>query len=251
VPQSESPVPPGPVSPRPFVVVPTYNERDYIEALVLALLAMPDLSLLIVDDGSPDGTGMEADRLAAASGGRMTVLHRTGVRGLGRSYVDGMQQALRMGATHVCQMDADFSHDPADVPRLIEATGSADLAVGSRYVRGGRLRDWSAHRIALSTFANQYVRLITRVPVHDCTSGFRCWRGELLRRLPLSGIVSDGYAFQVEMAWQAHHHGARIVEVPITFRERRQGVSKLSSGVIAESILLPWRLAARRGRTRA
>ena len=234
---------------RPFVVIPTYNERENIHAIVAALLAIPALSLLIVDDGSPDGTGEEADRLASNSGGRITVLRRTGVRGLGRSYLDGMQLALRMGATHVCQMDADFSHDPADVPRLIEAAGSADLAVGSRYVQGGKLRDWPAHRVALSKFANQYVRLIIRVPVHDCTSGFRCWRAELLRRLPLDTIMSDGYAFQVEMTWQAHHHGARIVEVPITFIDRREGQSKLSGGVIVESMLLPWRLVAKRRRT--
>jgi dolichol-phosphate mannosyltransferase len=180
------------------------------------------------------------------SDGRMTVLHRTGARGLGRSYVDGMRAALDAGATHVCQMDADFSHAPTDVPRLIDATASADLAFGSRYVEGGRLRDWPAHRVALSAFANRYVRLITRMPIHDCTSGFRCWRAELLRRMPLDRILSDGYAFQVEMAWEAHRRGARIAEVPITFTERSRGESKLSGGVIVESILLPWRLVTRR-----
>jgi dolichol-phosphate mannosyltransferase len=233
----------------PIVVVPTYNELENVAPLVSALLAFPDLSLLIVDDGSPDGTGAEADRLAAGHGGRLAVLHRTGARGLGRSYVDGMQAALEMGATHVCQMDADFSHDPADVPRLLAAASDADLVLGSRYVAGGRLRDWPAHRVMLSAFANAYVRLITRLPVRDCTSGFRCWRADLLRRLPLDRIVSDGYAFQVEMAWEAHRRGARIAEVPITFVERRRGQSKMSGAVIAESALLPWRLVSRRGST--
>ena len=231
---------------RPVVIVPTYNERDNLSPLVAALLQVSGLSILIVDDNSPDGTGEEADRLAAASGGRMTVLHRTSARGFGRSYVDGIRQALQMQATHVCQMDADFSHDPTDVPRLIEATSSADLAIGSRYVPGGRLRDWPAHRIALSAFANWYVRLITRMPVHDCTGGFRCWRAELLHRMSLDRIVSDGYAFQVEMVWEAHGCGARIAEVPITFTERRQGQSKMSGGVIFESMSLPWRLITRR-----
>jgi dolichol-phosphate mannosyltransferase len=212
---------------------------------------VPDLRVLVVDDDSPDGTGEEADRLSAGSDGRLSVLHRTGARGLGRAYVDGMRTALQMGATHVCQMDADFSHDPADVPRLLAATASADLAIGSRYVQGGALRDWPAHRIALSAFANRYVRTITRLAVHDCTSGFRCWSAGLLTRLPLHRILSDGYAFQVELTWEAREAGARIVEIPITFVERREGQSKLSGRVIVESAALPWRLAARGRRHRA
>ena len=175
----------------------------------------------------------------------MTVLHRSGRRGLGRSYIDGMLRALDGDATHVCQMDADLSHDPADVPRLLAAAADADLVLGSRYVEGGELKNWPVHRVALSAVANHYVRAITRLPVHDCTSGFRCWRRELLARLPLRGIVSDGYAFQVEMAWAAHNAGGRIAEVPITFVERHRGASKMSGRVIAESVLLPWRLAAR------
>jgi dolichol-phosphate mannosyltransferase len=231
-----------------FVVVPTYNERENLPRMVDALLRRDGINVLVVDDGSPDGTGAEADRLAAASGGRVHVLHRTGQRGLGRSYIDGFQHALRLGATRVCQMDADFSHDPGDIPRLLEATESADLAIGSRYVPGGELRNWPWHRVLLSAFANRYVRAITRVPVHDCTSGFRCWRAELLARLPLADIVSEGYAFQVEMAWHASQAQARIVEVPITFIERVQGTSKLSGRVILESAVLPWRLrSASRG----
>lgn len=231
---------------RPFVVVPTFNERDNLPLLVEALLYYEELSVLVVDDGSPDGTGEVADRLAAESGGRVHVLHRRGAPGLGLSYVDGMRAALTMGATHVCQMDADLSHDPNDVPRLLEATRGADLVIGSRYVEGGALRDWPWHRIALSRFANVYVRTITRLPIHDCTSGFRAWRADLLRRVPLDRILSDGYAFQVELVWEAHTRGSRIAEVPITFVERRLGESKLSGNVIVESMLLPWRLLARK-----
>jgi dolichol-phosphate mannosyltransferase len=142
-------------------------------------------------------------------------------------------------------MDCDFSHDPSQLPRLLDASTSADLVIGSRYVPGGVLRNWPAHRRVLSRVANWYVRRITRLPVRDCTSGFRCWTRALLTRLPLDRIVSDGYAFQVEMTWEAMRAGAGIAEVPITFTERRLGRSKLSGRVIGESVLLPWRLAAR------
>ena len=227
------------------VILPTYNERDNLPAMIDALMRLDNLAVLIVDDGSPDGTGRLADELAARADGRVRVLHRQAQRGLGRSYIDGMQEALRAGATRICQMDADFSHDPGELPRLIEAAGDADLVIGSRYVPGGTLRNWPWHRLALSAFANWYVRAITRLPVRDCTSGFRVWRSELLSRLPLQQIVSEGYAFQVEMAWHAWTMGARVREVPITFVERQQGTSKLSGGVILESVALPWRLAGR------
>ena len=229
----------------PVVVVPTYNERPNLATLIAALLADDYLRVLVVDDGSPDGTGEEADRLAAGSGGRMSVLHRTGPRGLGRSYIDGFRAALAGGATHVLQMDADLSHDPADIPRLRTAAETADLVLGSRYVPGGELRNWPVHRRLLSAFANAYVRLITRMPVRDCTSGFRCWRRELLMRIPLERIVSEGYAFQVELTWEACRAGGRVAEIPILFVERRQGASKMSGRVIVESALLPWRLIAR------
>jgi dolichol-phosphate mannosyltransferase len=230
---------------RPLVIIPTYNERDNLPLVVGQLLTQKDTRVLIVDDASPDGTGAVADALAAGAGGRVAVLHRHGARGLGRSYVDGMLQALTTNASHICQMDADLSHDPAEVGRLLAASADADLVIGSRYVPGGVLRNWATHRVLLSAFANRYVRAITRLPVRDCTSGFRCWRRELLARLPLPAIVSDGYAFQVEMAWEAHRAGGRIVEVPITFVERAQGTSKMSARVIAESVLLPWQLVAR------
>jgi dolichol-phosphate mannosyltransferase len=230
---------------RPLVLIPTYNERDNLTPLVNALMKIDDLRVMIVDDDSPDGTGDVAQALVANSDGRVSVMRRTGHRGFGRSYLEGMAAALRTDATHICQMDADLSHDPAAIPRLLAACTHADLVIGSRYVSGGEVGNWPAHRVMLSHFANWYVRAITRLPVHDCTSGFRCWRRDLLARLPLDRIVSDGYAFQVELAWEAHAAGSRIVEVPITFVERREGHSKMSGRVIAESVLLPWKLAAR------
>ncbi len=230
---------------RPLVLVPTYNERDNLRPLVAALMAIDGVQVLIIDDNSPDGTAVEAESISAVSHGRVSVVRRSGLRGLGRSYIDGMAAALRTEATHICQMDADFSHDPSALPQLIAATDRADLVIGSRYVPGGEVGNWPAHRVMLSAFANWYVRTITRLPVHDCTSGFRCWTRELLARLPLDRIVSDGYAFQVEMAWEARSAGGRIVEVPITFVERREGHSKMSGRVIAESVVLPWRLIAR------
>ena len=233
---------------RTLVIVPTYNERENLPVLAERLLRVPDLRVLVVDDGSPDGTGAMADALERTSGGRLSVLHRTGVRGLGRSYIDGIRRALETDATVLCQMDADLSHDPADVPRLVERAAGADLVIGSRYVPGGRIENWPRRRLVLSSFANRYVRAITGLDIRDCTSGFRCWRREAIERLPLDRITADGYAFLVEVVWEAAAAGCRIAEVPITFVERRHGASKLSSGVLLESALLPWRLARRRTR---
>jgi len=231
---------------RPVVIVPTYNERANIAMLVPALLAIEGLRIIVADDGSPDGTGAEADRLADNSQGRLRVLHRTGQRGYGRSHLDGMRLALATDATHICQMDADLSHDPEDLRRMLDAAPHADLVIGSRYVTGGQVKNWPKRRRILSAFANRYVRTITGLSVRDCTSGFRCWSRTLLGSLDLSDVQSDGYAFLVELAWKAQRHGGRILEVPITFVERREGASKLSWNVIAESVVLPWRLAARR-----
>ncbi len=203
------------------------------------------LRILVVDDSSPDETGRIADEYAAANRSRVQVLHRTGKRGLGRSYIDGMYLALRTDATHICQMDADLSHNPVDVPRLIAATEQAEFAIGSRYVPGGRIENWPARRRMLSAFANRYIRAITKLTIRDCTSGFRCWRREALEQLPLASIRSEGYSFIVELAWEASKAGFRCGEIPITFVERRRGASKLSARVIVESAILPWRLAAR------
>ncbi len=234
---------------RPLVIIPTYNERENLPVVVRELLTIPGLRLMIVDDQSPDGTAEIADALATENPGRVLVLHRTGVRGLGRSYVEGMQYALRnTDVDLVCQMDADLSHLPADLPRLLEAALDADLVIGSRYVQGGRVVNWPMPRLLLSAFANRYVRTLTRIDVRDVTSGFRCWRRDTLVRLPLPNLRSDGYAFQVEMTWYARLVGSRMVEVPITFVERRLGRSKLSRRIIIEAAFLPWRLAFRRSR---
>ena len=228
-----------------LVILPTYNERDNLPVLTSALLALPDVRILVVDDGSPDGTGAVADALAQARPDRVEVMHRSGPRGLGRSYVDGMLRALETDAALICQMDADLSHDPADVPRLVAQAQAADLVIGSRYVPGGRVVNWARRRVLLSAFANRYVRAITGLAARDCTSGFRCWRREALQRIALREIASNGYAFLVEMAWLAARADCRIVEVPITFTERRAGASKLSGSVIMESAILPWRLTSR------
>ena len=232
-----------------LVVVPTYNERENLPLLVRGVLAHPGFRMLVVDDGSPDGPGAIADALAAEHPGRIEVMHRTGRRGLGRSYIDGLRKAIGMEDVDlVCQMDADLSHNPEYLPALTAAAASADVVIGSRYLNGVSVVNWPLHRIFLSTFANRYIRAVTRLSASDCTSGFRCWRREALSRLPLDSMVSDGYAFLVEMLFDAMRQGCRFAEVPIIFVERRQGQSKLSSGVIWESIVMPWRLKLRAAR---
>ena len=228
------------------VIIPTYNERDNIAPLVDALLLHDGVRVLVVDDQSPDGTGEAADEVARRSGGRVDVLHRTTKRGFGRSYIDGIKHAIASGADLICQMDADFSHDPARLPDLLAAAGHADLVIGSRYVAGGGVVNWPRRRLLLSRFANMYVRAVTHVTARDCTSGYRCWRREALASLPLNQFVSDGYSFLVEMLFIASRQGRRIVEVPITYVERREGQSKMSRGVILESAITPWRLIASR-----
>jgi dolichol-phosphate mannosyltransferase len=232
-----------------LVVEPTYNERENLPLLVRGVLAHPGFRMLVVDDGSPDGTGEIADALSAEHPGRIEVMHRTGRRGLGRSYIDGLRKAVGMEDVDlVCQMDADLSHNPEYLPALTAAAASADVVIGSRYLNGVSVVNWPLHRIFLSTFANRYIRAVTRLSASDCTSGFRCWRREALSRLPLDSMVSDGYAFLVEMLFDAMRQGCRFAEVPIIFVERRQGQSKLSSGVIWESIVMPWRLKLRAAR---
>ena len=225
---------------RPLVVLPTYNERENLPIIVSRLLHVPDLRVLVVDDQSPDGTGAVADRLAAESAGRVSVMHRTGTRGLGLSYIDGLRAALQTDAAQICQMDADLSHNPSDVPRLLAGLNEADLVIGSRYVPGGRIENWPTRRVLLSAFANRYVRLLTGLRIRDCTSGFRCWRRQALERVPLDRVRTDGYAFLVELVWEAHRTGCVIAEVPITFVERRQGASKMSWRVVVESAIFPW-----------
>ena len=228
-----------------LIITPTYNERENLPELVRSVLAHDGYRMMVVDDASPDGTGAVADALAREFPGRVEVVHRTGPRGLGRSYVDGLTRALAGPADVICQMDADWSHDPKYLPDLVAAAGEHDVVIGSRYVNGVSVVNWPLQRIILSAFANRYIRAITGLSARDCTSGYRCWRRATLASLPLDRVVSDGYAFLVEMLFEAARRGARIGEVPIIFVERRKGVSKLSSGVLFESIITPWRLRLR------
>jgi dolichol-phosphate mannosyltransferase len=229
-----------------LIVTPTYNERENLPVLAAGVLKHDGARMLVVDDGSPDGTGAIADQLAAEHPGRIEVMHRTGPRGLGRSYVDGLLHAIREGrADFICQMDADLSHNPEYLPDLVNAASAGDLAIGSRYLHGVSVVNWPLHRIFLSAFGNRYIRFITGLSASDCTSGYRCWKREALARMPIADMVSDGYSFLVEMLYEAQRRGLRIAEVPIIFVERRQGQSKLSSNVLIESLIMPWRLVLR------
>jgi dolichol-phosphate mannosyltransferase len=231
---------------RPLVIVPTYNERENLLKLLDRLLEIPNLRVLIVDDDSPDGTGVIADDVAATSAGRVSVLHRQGPRGLGRAYLDGIRHALHTDADVICQMDADLSHQPEQLRTMLEAVRHADLVIGSRYIPSGRIVNWPLRRRLLSASANFYIKLICSLPVRDCTSGFRCWRREQLASLPLEKIDSEGYAFLVELLYLGFRAGCAIAEVPITFIERERGASKLRLSILVESAIVPWRLALTR-----
>lgn len=233
-----------------LVVTPTYNERANLPVLAAGVLEHEGFRLLVVDDGSPDGTGAIADQLAIDHPGRVEVLHRTGPRGLGRSYVDGLLHALTQGsADFICQMDSDLSHGPEYLPDLVAAAATHDIVLGSRYMNGGvSVVNWPLSRIFLSAFANRYIRFVTGLAPTDCTSGFRCWRREALAQVPIASLVSDGYSFLTEMLYEAKRRGFRIGEVPIIFVERRVGQSKLSSSVLIESLIMPWRLRLRPAR---
>lgn len=219
-----------------WLVLPTYNEADNLEPLAAAVLEqLPgDARVLVVDDRSPDGTGRIADELAAAEE-RVEVLHRPRKEGLGPAYLAGFRRALEGGAGYVLEMDSDFSHDPADLPRLLSAIEEADLAIGSRYVEGGEVENWATVRKAISRGGSAYARLVLGLPVQDLTGGFKCFRRQVLETIPLELVSSRGYAFQVEMTYRAAKAGFKIVEVPICFRERRAGASKMSGKIVAEA----------------
>jgi dolichol-phosphate mannosyltransferase len=235
-----------------LVLVPTYNEKDNLPVLVRDLMTIPNVHVLVLDDQSPDGTGQIGEALAAEFPGRVRVLHRTGQRGLGVSYLEGFRMAIAGDADLVCQMDADLSHDPKYLPDLVAAAANgADLVIGSRYLNGISVVNWPLRRIILSSFANLYIRTITGLGLRDITTGYRCWRRQALARLPLEGIVSDGYAFLLDVTFMAADAGLRIEESPIIFVERRQGASKLSSGVLLESLFTPWKLIMRHGRIKS
>jgi len=228
------------------VVVPTYNERENLEAMVEAVLAH-GYRLLIVDDGSPDGTGSLADRLETVHQ-LLQVLHRPVKEGLGPAYAAGFQTALARGARVICEMDADFSHDPNDLPRLVDvvASGEADVAIGSRYVPGGSTPDWPFHRRFLSQGGNLYARLMLGLAVRDATAGFRAYRSGSLAELRAETCQASGYGFQVELAWRATRRGLRIIEVPIVFRDRVYGESKMKGRIVAEAMWLVTKWGVRR-----
>jgi dolichol-phosphate mannosyltransferase len=231
-----------------WIVLPTYNEAGNVESVVAESLAqLPDAHVLIVDDDSPDGTGAIADRLAAERPDRVEVLHRRRKAGLGPAYIAGFRRTLAAGAGFVLQMDADFSHDPADLPRLLAATEGADLAIGSRYVPGGGVEAWSPARRLLSRGGSAYARRVLGLGVHDLTGGFKCFRREVLEAIDLDSVDSKGYAFQVELTYRAARCGFRVAEVPIVFHDRRHGDSKMTAAIAAEAAWrVPW-LRYRRG----
>jgi dolichol-phosphate mannosyltransferase len=240
--------------PSVVVVVPTYNERLNIEALILSVLELgPRYRVLVVDDGSPDGTGALADALAAAHPGRVEVIHHAAKGGLGPAYIAGFRRALELAPDLVAQMDADFSHDPTALPRLVAPTREADLVVGSRYVPGGGTTGWPLWRRLMSRMGGRYASAVLGAPVSDLTSGFKVWRPTTLKGIAIDGLRSDGYAFTIEATWRALKHGARVVEVPIVFTDRVAGASKLSRRIVFEAALLVWKLRweARSSRTKA
>jgi len=226
-----------------YVVIPTYNEAENLPLMANSLfkLAIDNLNLLIIDDNSPDGTGEIAESLKDKFPTRVSVLHREGKQGLGTAYLQGFDHCLKKGAEAIVQMDADFSHNPGIVTSLLEQLKEYDLVIGSRYVTGGSLDDnWAAWRKSLSSFGNIYARWILRLPIKDVTGGFRAWRRETLLGIPLARVKSQGYAFQVEMAYIAYALGYRIREIPIYFAERERGDSKMSLGIQAEAAKRVW-----------
>jgi len=241
------------VSPeRVTVVIPTYNERDNL-ADIAAAVGAQGYRVLIVDDSSPDGTGELAEELADANPW-LGVLHRPRKEGLGPAYADGFDRALAEGAEVVVEMDADFSHDPSDLPRLVEALDQgADLAIGSRYAPGGSTPDWPLARRMVSRAGNLYARIMLGIPIRDATAGFRAFTRDALTRLPYRDAQASGYGFQVEMAWRAHQAGLRVVEVPISFRDRTRGTSKMGLAIVVEAMALVtiWGIAHRWRRLRS
>jgi dolichol-phosphate mannosyltransferase len=229
-----------------WVVLPTYNEAENLPPISAAILAaLPAATLLVVDDGSPDGTGRIADELAAVDA-RIRVRHRTAKQGLGRAYLDGFGVALAGGATRVVQMDADWSHDPAVLPSLVGPIegDEADLVIGSRYARGGGVVDWGLARRVISRGGSLFARVVLGLGPHDLTGGFKAWRAETLAGIPFDGIHAGGYVFQIEMTFRASRRGARVQEVPITFRDRRVGQSKMSRRIVVEALVVVVQLRA-------
>ncbi|KAF0112199.1 MAG: dolichol-phosphate mannosyltransferase [Chloroflexi bacterium] len=230
------------------VIIPTFNEKENLPKIAEQLLALPvdDLRLLIIDDNSPDGTGQIADELALQFPDRVSVMHRSGKLGLGTAYISGFKQLLKTDVRYIAQMDADFSHPPEKLVEFINALKEADIVFGSRYIPGGSLaHDWPAWRKFLSRFGNEYARAILRVPVNDMTGGFRLWKREVLSTIPLDEVRSNGYVFQVEMAYLASKMGFHITEIPFHFAERQFGQSKMNLSIQTEAALRVWQLRSR------
>ncbi len=228
-----------------LVIIPTYNEIENIGKMVRKVFSLAEtFHLLIVDDGSPDGTGAEVKALQREFPDKLFLMERSGKQGLGTAYIAGFKWALEKGYAYIFEMDADFSHNPEDLPRLLEVcrSGKADIAVGSRYVGGGKVENWPLNRIFISYGASLYVRMITWMPVKDCTAGFVCYRREVLEAIDLDRIRFIGYAFQIEMKYRAWRRKFRIKEVPITFVDRKEGQSKMTKGIVKEAILGVWNM---------
>jgi dolichol-phosphate mannosyltransferase len=227
-----------------LVIIPTYNEKENIENIIRKVCSLTgDFHILIVDDGSPDGTAAIVKTLQKEYADRLHIAERSGKQGLGTAYIFGFKWALAKGYEYIFEMDADFSHNPDDLIRLYDACyKGADVSVGSRYTKGGKIKNWPFDRIFISFGASVYVRMITWMPVKDCTAGFVCYKKEVLEKIPLDNVQFIGYAFQIEMKYRAWKLGYKIKEVPITFVDRKEGVSKMSKGIVKEAILGVWKM---------
>lgn len=231
------------------VILPTYNERENLERFVARILEVIndndlDGRIIVVDDGSPDGTGEIADTLAARLD-NLSVIHRTEKQGIGPAYVAGFKQALATDTDFIMEMDCDFSHDPANIPAFLEAIKQADLVLGSRYVPGGRVENWGLMRRLISRWGGLYARMVLGIPVNDLTGGNKCFRREVLEALDLDAVSSQGYGFQIEMTYRAIRKGFRVKEIPITFSDRQLGQSKMSKRIVFEAVVLVWKLRLR------
>lgn len=225
-----------------LICLPTYNEAENLPLMVEAIFAVvPDIEILVIDDGSPDGTGAVADGIAARDG-RVHVLHRTAKEGLGRAYIAGFRWALARDYQLIFEMDCDFSHQPKYLPAFLAKARDADLVLGSRYIPGGGTEGWSAHRRLLSRGGNTYARLILGLPYRDLTGGFKCFRREVLQALPLDAIMGGGYVFQIELTWRTVQAGFRVAEVPIVFPDRVRGESKMHGAIVLEAVKNVWKL---------
>ncbi len=227
---------------RALVIIPTYNEKENLPEVIRQVLSKSnELDILIVDDNSPDGTGLLADEIAKKEP-RLKVIHRSGKLGLGTAYIAGFKFALEHGYDYVFEMDADLSHDPNDIPRFLEAIKDAHLVIGSRYIKGVNVVNWPLSRLLLSYFASVYTRIMTGIPVKDATSGYKCYRRVLLENIDLDSIKTNGYGFQLEMKWRSWTKGFIIKEIPIIFVDRTVGMSKMSKAIVREAVLLVWKL---------